>query len=86
MKNSDFKFSEFWIRKMLLGFLSMLLGEVRSQFTVFLCTFIVKNILEYAEIVVTDSNSKILNIRGHSNMDADANPLRFGTVLTPSPF
>ena len=42
---------------MLLGFLSMLLGEVRSQFTVFLCTFIVKNILEYAEIVVTDDNS-----------------------------
>ena len=25
-----------------------------------------KNILEYAEIVVTDGNSRILNIEGHS--------------------
>ena len=27
-----------------------------------------KYILEYAEIVVTDSNSRILNIEGHSNI------------------
>ena len=26
----------------------------------------VKNILEYAEIAVTDGNSRILNIEGHS--------------------
>ena len=26
-----------------------------------------KNILEYAEIAVTDDNSRILNIEGHSN-------------------
>ena len=27
-----------------------------------------KNILEYAEIAVTDGNSKIINMEGHSSM------------------
>ena len=37
-----------------------------SKFTVYFMYLYNKNILKYAQIVVTHANSKILNIEGHS--------------------
>ena len=38
----------------------------RSQFTIILCTCLIKNILEFPVIVVTDGNFRILDIEDHS--------------------
>ena len=72
-KKSTIKFLEFWIWKMLSALLPKILSMLpcvwMHGFTIFLCAYLYnKNILKYAQILVTSDRCMIFHIEGHSKI------------------